>query len=435
MSRHEARYFAKDTSKKLFGAEETIVMGVQDARYRYYQWLRSWYGMGEKAVTHKCPFYQFMFWGTLIMVTTFPLFVLAYLIYGITKVIGLAAPSVPENFERLKNENPFVFSIMISLLIGAIIFFTSILFFSNGLAWLGFVVHCIFAAPLYILILLWLLISWLGGVLGIFFVWIWSLLVAVNWGLLGYVAGMGLLYLVAFFGSLWLLYRLGVFLFNRGCFNFLIKKSCNYRENRRAKINARIAERQERERLARLERDKYYKEHKEEIDAKNLKREQGFEKWADTISKIFKPLIFVLEKVLMVIAYFFIGIWWVIKKVGEIFYVLWHMITSTVSNHCPPIEFIQAYEDKGELINDLYNGFTLTGEKKRKLFIEEKLLPKGFKVRTGKEDYKKVRINYNLTTISITDYDERYHVHSINSIKYLPKPRQPRVKKTNTDEK
>ena len=142
-----------------------------------------------------------------------------------------------------------------------------LLFLENALALVGFAVHVIFAAPVVILLLLWELLYWIGGILGPFFVWIWSLLVAVNWAGLFYVFGMGMLCLVGIVVTFWLLYRLGLFLFNRGCFTTLIEKSCKYREERRAKINARIAERREK-RLAEKEQDKYYKEHKKVIDAK-----------------------------------------------------------------------------------------------------------------------------------------------------------------------
>lgn len=435
MSRQEVRHFAKDTSKKLFGEEETIVMPVEDARYRYYQWLRSWFGMGEKVATNKCPFYQFMFWGTLLMIVTFPLFIFAYIIYGVTKVVGLVAPDVPTQFEQIKDENPFLFSILISFLASSITFLILLLFLENAIAWIGFVVHVIFATPVFILTILWEILYWIGGLLGLLFIWIWSLFVAVNWGFIGYVIGMGILYAVIVIGSFWLLYRLGIFLFNRGCFNVLIEKSCNYRDRRRAKRNKRIAEIKERARLAKIKQLEYEKEHWEEIQAQKLKRQQSDQKWSESVKKTFAPLMWVLNIFAQVVIAIFVAIWWVLKKVGEIFYVLWHMITSTVSNHCPPIDFIQSYEDEGEL--HFYSDGSASFEGKiKKLIISENVFPEGFKVRTKEKDYKKVKINYNLTISPSTDYMGRYGVYSINSIKYLPKPHKSRAKKViNPDEK
>jgi len=390
--------------------------------------LRGWYGMGEKLVTHKCPFYQFMFWGSLLMVATFPLFIFAYIIYGITKIIGLVVPSVPEHFESLKDENPFAFSMVISILAASITFFASLLFLDNAVAWVGYVILCIFAAPVIILQLLWALISWIGGIVGIFFVWIWGLLVAVNWGLLGYVVGMGLLYLLGVVATFWVLYRVAVFLFNRGVFNIFIKKSCSVREKRQEKKFARAAARIRRDAELKRERDKYYKAHKKELDARDKKREESIDKWIKTIGAILSPVGTVLGGFFSVIGAICVGIWWLIKKVGEIFYVIWHMITSTVSNHCPPIEFIASHEDVGELIPNRHDGGYLDGEKIR-LHIDTDKFPEKFKLRTKDTDYKKVRISYNLVASEGFDYDGRYHVHSITAIKYLPKPRAKKVVK------
>lgn len=434
MSNYKARHFAEDTSVKLFGQEKPIQMGVSDARYRYYQWLRSWFGMGEKLVTNKCPFYQFMFWGSLLMVVTFPLFIFAYIIYGVTKLIGIFAPGVPEHFENLKDENPFVFSATISFITGSISLLLSLLFLDNAIYWVGYVIYCIFAAPVVILWILWEIISWIGVTLGTFFVWIGGLLAVVEWGMLGYIFGMGLLILLGVVVTFWVLYRVAVFLFNRGVFNIFITKSCKVREERQAKKLARLAERQKQQRLAQAERDKYYKAHKKEIDAKNAKRQESAEKWFKTIAKFLTPLRWVIQGIVWAIAGAGIGIWWFIKKVGEIIYVLWHMITSTVSNHCPAIEFLETFEDEGDFVPNRKGGGYIDGKINR-LQVNPDKLPEKFKIRTKETDHKKVRINYNLAVGRNIDYDNRYHVRSINSIRYLPKPRKSRAKKVTTDAK
>ena len=350
MSKWRARDSAEKTSKKLFGVEDTITMGVADARYRYYQWLRSWFGMGEKLVTHKCPFYQFMFWGSLLLVATFPLFIFAYIIYGITKLLGIWWPDIPESFAELKDANPFTFSLVVSLLSATITLFISLLFLDNAVAWVGYVILCIFAAPVIILQLLWALISWIGGIIGICFVWLWGLLVATPWAMLGYVFGVGLLCLLGAAVTFWVLYRIAVFLFNRGVFNVFIKKSCNVRENRKDKKAERLEIRRLAQLAAQKERDKYYKKHKKEIDARDAKRAATAEKWFKTIGMIFSPVVWFVGGLVGIIGTVIMAIWWFIKKVGEIIYVLWHMVTSTVSNHCPPIEFIKAFEDVAEVL-------------------------------------------------------------------------------------
>jgi len=435
MSKWEAKSKARDASEKLFGVEDTITMGVSDARYRYYQWLRSWYGMGEKLVTHKCPFYQFMFWGSLLMVVTFPLFIFAYIIYGLTKLIGLVIPSLPEHFEALKDENPFSFSLIISMLAFITTFFISLLFLDNAVAWVGYGIHVIFAIPYFVVYWVLWAVFWFLSVVWDLLVMLAGWLVAIEWGMLGYVVGMGLLILLGMVVTFWVLYRIGVFLFNRGCFNFLIKKSCNIRERRQDKKFARLAERRKKEAEFKKQQDEYYKAHKEEIDAKEERRKETAEKWINTIVAILKPVGLVFGFIFSVIGVVFTTIWWVLKKIGEICYVVWHMITSTVSNHCPPIEFIETHEDVGELVlrfqNESHNGF-IDGEK-RKIYIGSDVFPEKFKLRTKQSDYKKVRISYNLVATNPSDYEGRYHIHSINEIKYLPKPRKPRTKKVKTD--
>lgn len=431
MSKYNARDFAENTSAKLFGQEKPIQMSVSDPRYRYYQWLRSWFGMGERLVTNKCPFYQFMFFGSLLMVATFPLFIFAYIIYGVTKIIGIFAPSVPEQFENLKDENPFVFSTVISFLAGSISLLLSLLFLDNAIFWVGYVIHCIFAAPVVILWLVWEIISWICITFGLLFVWIWGLLVAINWGMLGYILGIGLLYLLCVVVTFWVLYRIAVFLFNRGFFNIFIKKSCKVRDERQAKKRARLAERRRLAALAKAEQDKYYKEHKEEIDAKNAKRQESAERWFKTIAKFLTPLRWVIQGIVYVLVGIGVSIWWFIKKIGEIIYVIWHMITSTVSNHCPAIEFLETFEDEGDFIPNRFGGGYIDGKNNR-LHVDSEVLSEKFKIRTKQNDYKKIRINYNLAVGRGTDYDNRHCVHSINSIKYLPKPRKPRAKKVTT---
>jgi len=227
--------------------------------------------------------------------------------------------------------------------------------------------------------------------------------------------------------TFWVFYHIAVFLFNRGVFNIFIKKSCKVRDERQAKKRVRFAERQRQITLAKAKRDKYYKEHKEEIDAKNKKRTETAKKWFSTIGKVVKPVIWFLGGIIKVIVGIVMIIWWFIKKIGEIIYVIWHMVTTTFSNHCPPIEFIESCEDVGELIPNRHNGGYLDGEKRR-LHINADEFPEKFRLRTKQADYKKVRIAYTLVTSESSDYDNRYHVHSITSIKYLPKPRKSRAK-------
>jgi len=422
MSKWEAKRKAENASQKLFGVDVAIPINVTDARYRYYQWLRSWYGMGEKIVTHKCPFYQFMFWGSLLMVATFPLFIFSYIIYGITKVIGIVYPEVPEQFEALKDENPFGFSLVISIIATMITLLGSLLFLDNAIAWMGYVIHLIFAAPWALLSFIFYLLSWVAGAFGTFFGWIWGLLVVVNWAMLGYVVGWGFGILLGIAFTFWVLYRVGVFLFNRGSFNFLIKKSCNVRSKRQIRKHERILEKIKADLAVQKERDKYYNEHRAEIDAKNAKRQESWDKWMETLGAIFSPVATLFGTFFSIIGAVCMAIWWFIKKVGEIIYVAWHMITSTVSNHCPPIEFLETHEDEGELIPNRYNGGFING-KVRNMHIEPDKFPEKFKLRTKQTDYKKVRISYNLAASKDVDCNNRYHIHSIIDIKYLTKPR------------
>jgi hypothetical protein len=341
---------------------------------------------------------------------------------------------LPESFETFKDENPFSFSLVISLLAATISLFISVLFLDNAIAWVGYVIHVIFAAPWFIVYWVGWVLFWLLGALWSVLVWFGTWLFTLPWGMLGYVFGMGLLCLLSIAVTFWVLYRIGVFLFNRGAFNFLIKKSCNVRESRQEKKFARLAERRKKEAAEKKKKDEHYKAHKKEIDAKRKKREETVDKWFKTLGTIFTPVIWLINGLFSVIGTVCVAIWWAIKKVGEFFYVLWHMLTSTVSNHCPPIEFIQLHEDVGELVPNRHNGGYLDGEK-RKLHIDADKFPEKFRLKTKQEDYKKVRISYNLVASELCDYDDHYHVHSINAIKYLPKPRKSRAKKVKEDGK
>lgn len=426
MNKWELNRKVKDTSKKLFGQEDSIVMSVKDVRYRYYQWLRSWFGLREKTVTHKCPFYQFLFWGSLLMIASFPFFIVANLILLFSKVIGVIFPFIPNILKEAKKSSPIVFSFLVpsSTIITITLLF--MVFSINFLLWFGFVIHFIFGFPVGVIILLWKLLVWLGGLLGTFFSWIWSLLVAVNWGLILYVFGMGMLYLLGIAVAVWLLYRVALFLFNRGCFNILIKKSCEYREKRQKRNNEKLAKQIEEKRLAKQkliqQEIEYNLKHKKENEEKEKRMYESLDKWFKILNTIFKSITWPIGKLFWLVAMLFVGIWFLIKKVGEIFYVIWHMITSTVGNHCPPIDFIETFVEEGTLHKTIHGlnakrYIYIFEGKDEYLNIEEEQFPKNFKSKAGKN---KVVIDYNIIK-GYRDYNRYRVAHSINSIKYLSK--------------
>jgi hypothetical protein len=107
--------------EKMFGKEETIEIQTSDARFKYYTWLLHFFGINRyNWVTNKCPMYQFMIWGTFSMLIVFPFYLMGkILLYTVFAPILLYLDSFEELVNDSKN-NPALFTLVttvISLLI------------------------------------------------------------------------------------------------------------------------------------------------------------------------------------------------------------------------------------------------------------------------------------------------------------------------------
>jgi hypothetical protein len=440
---------------KYLGQEDNITMNVQDSRYRYYQWLREWYGMGKKEDTNKCPFYQFMFWGSMLMlISIVPIIIMKLIEVFILKPLSWVIPKTIDEINEQIDKSKMIASWIITailLMLGLVI---NGIFSGNVLAWFGFVVHVIFSIPVAIVILLWLGFAWIftEAIPWLFdgFIWLFSiifeslwtffiLLFEIPWITIGFwfICGLGIMLATTI--VIFLCFRIGILLFNSSFTKWIIKKSCIVRESQIERKKAR----KERIREARQEkleaRYKWEKEHQEEVEKREeLKREERAKKREDrnmwkeffsgTLRNIWKGLVIFPGSI-------FIAIWlvlkcsgigigfgakaigWVLEKIGGVFIVVWSLLTETVSNHCPPIDFVISVMDTGMLVKyrDNEHIFKCDNEDKTILITSDKL-PKGFrlsKVKKGKHGF--IRCTY--CTKELNHWQSRYKYSDYSDLK------------------
>ncbi len=370
---------------KYLGHEDNIPMDVQDARYRYYQWLREWYGLGKKEATNKCPFYQFMFWGSLLMlVSLVPIIIMKILELVVLQPLSWVAPKAAERINETLSESRMVWSWLITICLFIIIFALSGLWSGTIILWAGLVIHWIFAIPIMALVLLWLGIVWvfIEAIPWVFFwlLWMFSFLLdffvligamVYNWPWIG--IGIGVLWFFgSFFGfsvALYIFYKIGVWLFNSRFSAWAIKKSCIIRETqieKRLIRKLRIKEAHQKKADIRFQWEQEHRaavEERERLkrEKKALKRESN-EKWRKffrsarqklwAFLKIFPGWIFVgawiiLKFIGLGLFWVISGFRWILGHVRDFFIIVWSLLTETISNHCPPIDFIMDFSDTG----------------------------------------------------------------------------------------
>lgn len=379
--------FGAEIADKYLGQEDVIKMNTRDARYRYYQWLREWYGFGKREATNKCPFYQFMFWASLLMlVSIIPIVFMKLVEVFIFKPLSWVVPDWVEGIEEKMSQSKMMSSWFITILTFLIVMIVAGLFTSNVLAWAGLVLHWIFALPAIIVAILYVFLKWfIIEAIPTLAYWIWTALVfvgdilaqafmyfiAIDWGIL-------FLWLAGVFGGLIVVgivvisfYKLTTWFFESKFYKWIIKESCKVREDRIDKKEKRREEIRDTQRKKLEEQWKWEEEHKDEIEAerkleeeKAQKRQESFDEWVDFlkgISKnvwkglvifpgsIFIGIWYVFKYVFIVVAYVFKAIWWILKRIGDFFVIVWSLITETISNHCPPIDFIFDVNDTGIL--------------------------------------------------------------------------------------
>jgi hypothetical protein len=476
-----ARRVGSDIADRYLGQEANIPMGVEDARYRYYQWLREWYGFGKQEDTHKCPFYQFMFWGSILMlVSLVPIIIMKILDFVILKPLAWIVPEAVNRIDKQINKSKMVTSWLITICLFVIALAIAGLWSGAVLFWIGFVVHVIFAIPLIVLRLVWLGIGvlftdalpWLFW--GIIFVlsWVFDFLAAcmmyiINWPWLS----IGIFFLwaigtiIALCAVVYIGFRIGVFIFKSRFSAWAIKKSCIIRENqlkKRKDRKVRIAktqnekaevryqwEKEHREEVAKKERLKQEKKrlkYESKEDWREFRNNAGNKLWA--FLKVFPGFIFVglwyaLKYVGLAFWHVGIAFGWVFEKIGDFFVIVWSLLTETISNHCPPIDFVMDSSDTGRLkIYDSREYIFECDNKTRTLIISNNLFPAGFKL-IGTKAGKRGSITCTITTKELDenkrwwvykyDYTKLVYpvrVYAIQDIKYdLPKPRKKKAVK------
>ena len=478
----KARRVGQGIADKYLGHEANIPMGVQDARYRYYQWLREWYGFGKQEDTNKCPFYQFMFWGSILMlVSLIPIIIMKILELVILKPLAWVVPVAIDDINEHINKSKMVASWIITICIFVILLAIGGLWSGEILFWFGLVIHWVFAVPILAVIGIWLglgvlfteVLPWLfWGIIWVFS-WIFTIFAAcvmyiINWPWLA--IGIFFLWafgcLIGFAASLYIFYKIGVWLFKSKFAAWTIKKSCTIREaqiKKRKDRRIRIGNAQQVKAAARLQ---WEREHQKEVDEKaRLKREkkalkrESKGKWKEFFSmvgeklwaflKVFPGWIFVA--LWYIGKYIGLGFWefgirfgWVLEKVRDFFIIVWSLLTATISNHCPPIDFVIDSSDTGRLkIYDSKEYIFECDNYNRTLIISSDLLPARFKAVNTKAG-KKGSITCTVCTKEL-DEKQRYYtyhydytglvypvrVYAIQDIKYdPPKPRKKKVVKS-----
>jgi len=451
------------------GHEETIVMRTNDARYRYYQWLRDWYGMGQQEATNKCPFYQFMFWGSLIMlVSIIPIILLKITEWVVLKPLTWVVPDVIDDiYKKIINPSKMIAAWLLTFVLFVVAVVITLFVYGELLYWIGFGILFVYAIPyaiiwaigtgLVVVVTLGLPMMFTG--IGIGFSYLFNGIGLVPWGQMFIYLGLGIAFLFVFLVLLVSIYQLTILLFESKFSNWVIKKSCIIRENsigKNKERRERIIANQELKEQAQL---KWNLEHKDELELERIEsearckeRDESIEQWVESIIglfgfvwsglKIFPGYPFIWAWLL--IKQIGLGIWWVMKKIGDFCVIVWSLATETVSNHCPPIDFIFNVNDEGLLIAQRkYDGYVFLCEnEERTIVIEE--LPDTFDIKPGLKDGLKCRIQCTICTkdVETAQYDKANNwssvyeslihpspVYEIQSLEYVKVPKKRKSKK------
>lgn len=428
------------------GHEENIVMNVEDARYRYYQWLRGWFGLRTKEATNKCPFYQFMFWGSLVMLASIvPIIIMKIIDIFVLWPLSWIAPDFVDEFNTTAAKSKMVFSWIITCILLIIAIIVGALLSSPILAWIGLVIHWIYAVPWLFTVGIWLGIVFLitDGIpwifAGIVFVLeaIFAVIIAlinVPWlsvllwimTSLGVIAGTAAVFVI--------FYKLIVWFFKSSFTAWVIRKSCDIREFRirkgkEHKVKVHKRKKEKKKRKLELKEAKPWKDPNERWDKILI---PAFELiWAGL--RIFPgyPLKWIAYVLILIFNGFVLvglGLGWFGKKIWDIVVVVWSLITETISNHCPPIEFIVGISEEGELIPQSNGDFKFTSENvDGDILFAPSELPDGFKPSKAKNGrpatirctIRKTDLESAKRSIHVYGNYGNTKVHEIQDLKYI----------------
>ena len=429
--RNKATRVGAEFADRYLGHEETIVMSTGDARYRYYQWLRMWYGFGKKEATNKCPFYQFMFWGSLLLlVTLIPFLALKLVEIFVLKPLSWIWPEAIDDIFSVIEKSKLVTSWLFAGIILLASLIISLFLYSNLLAWIGLGIFWIYSIPWWVLIGVWEGLTWLivegfplllfgiGWLLFAFGDLIWAF-IDLPWLTILFAIGLGLGCIVAFGLVMIILYKIGVWFFRCRLTRWTITQSCKVREwqeKRREKFKGVLNERQKLKAQRKIEKENAKRELERlraEMRAKSMKEKEKESPLDEYVWNIFnivwkvlcifpgQPLKWIGHVFVWIFEgfiWFFRGCWWVLKKFGDFFVVVWSLATETISNHCPPIDFIAEFTESGMLIP--FGGhfvFTSDDNSKHKVYVYPANFPKGFTMKRYPKG-RPVAIRYGVKT-------------------------------------
>ncbi|KYK22651.1 hypothetical protein AYK24_00055 [Thermoplasmatales archaeon SG8-52-4] len=436
--RNKAARVGAEFADRYLGHEDNIIMGTSDARYRYYQWLRMWYGFNKKEATNKCPFYQFMFWGSLLLlVTLIPFLVLKLVEILVLKPLSWIWPEAIDDIFDLIEKSKLMASWVFAGILMVVSGIVSLFLYSNLLAWIGFGIFWIYSIPWWILTgvwagLVWLVldgiplvlygIGWLIFTLGDL---IWAF-IDLPWLSILFAIGLGLGCIVAFGLVMIILYKIGVWFFRCRLTRWTITQSCKVRdwqEKRREKFKDVLFERQKQKKMREAEKAAAKRELErlrlEFLAKKGRKKEKesplDVYVW-NLFSGIWKVLVIFPGQPLKWIAHIILwifeglqwvasGICWILKKFGDFLVVIWSLATETISNHCPPIDFIAEFTESGMLVPAGSHQFVFTSDdnSKHKIYVYPEDFPKGFTMQRYPKG-RPVKINYGVKTPELEEF-------------------------------
>jgi hypothetical protein len=363
--------------------------------------------------------------------------------------LSWVAPKFVDDFNATASKSKMIFSWIITGIVMIFAILIGGLLSTNILAWFGLVVHWIFAVPWIIVVCIWLLIvflvttgiPWLFFGIGFVLEWLLAVIIAfINIPWLSVIMWI-MVALGAIVGTtitMVLLYKIGVWFFKSSFVAWIIKKSCDVRE-------FRIRRRRD-------HKVKVHKLKKEKIRMRELKEEETWgggwrepnERWDKILvagfSIVWAGLMIFPGYPFKLIGYGFKWIWagiglvesgleWIAKKIWDVIVVVWSLITETISNHCPPIDFVVEISEKGKLVPRHNGNFRFTSmDLDNDIMINATDLPDGFKPFKAK-DGRQATIRCTIKTSELEQAKRLYNkfgtrsdldVFKIQDLTYVP---------------
>jgi hypothetical protein len=124
-----------------------------------------------------------------------------------------------------------------------------------------------------------------------------------------------------------------------------------------------------------------------------------------------------------------LGLAWIGTKIWDVVVVVWSLITETISNHCPPIDFVVEISETGELVPRPSGNFRFQSENlDSDILIKLSDLPDDFKPFKAK-DARQATIRCTIRKFDLEQSKRLYHgygthtdldVFKIQNLTYVP---------------